>query len=188
MGLSCVLVRHPMPYGDLAVQAVQRFEALGDLDVHNVTIEEREEYEQHINNGVVVYAGVDYEAILRQAEQEADVVIWDGGNNDTPFFKPGACVHMGYWVLLGVRVYTMRAMIIAMCCSPILHTKQCFPLCTDLWLVVTDPLRAGHEERYYPGDVNFRAADIIVINKANTATPHAVQEVHAVAECVCVCV
>lgn len=89
MGLSSVLVRHPMPYGDLAKQAVQRFASYDDLDVHQVTIEEREEYEQHIARGVVVYAGVDYEAILRTAEHEADVVVWDGGNNDTPFFKPG---------------------------------------------------------------------------------------------------
>lgn len=98
MGLSCVLVRHPMPYGDLAKQAVQRFARVEDLDLHHVTIEEREEYEQHIARGVVVYAGVDYEAILRAAEQEADVVLWDGGNNDTPFFQPGA------WLPSPVRV------------------------------------------------------------------------------------
>ncbi|GAB4817812.1 hypothetical protein N2152v2_004858 [Parachlorella kessleri] len=126
-GLKCALVRHPMPYGDLAKQAVQRFERYEDLEEQKVTIEEREEYEQHIKMGTVVFAGVDYEAILRAAEKEADVVIWDGGNNDTPFYKP------------------------------------------DLWICVTDPHRAGHESSYYPGDVNFRMADVILINKANTA-------------------
>eukprot|EP00887_Chlorella_sp_A99_P005397 scaffold1.g5397.t1 len=126
-GMKCVLVRHPMPYGELAKQAVQRFEKMEDLNFHEATIEEREEYEQHMKEGTVVFAGVDYEAILRQAEQEADVVIWDGGNNDTPFYKP------------------------------------------DLWVCVADPHRAGHERHYYPGDLNFRMADAIVINKANTA-------------------
>lgn len=135
LGKSCVLVRHPMPYGDLVKQAVQRFENLGDLDLQEVTIEEREEYEQHINKGTVVYAGVDYERILRQAEAEADVVIWDGGNNDTPFYAP------------------------------------------DLWVCVADPHRAGHEEQYYPGDLNFRMADVIVINKANTAPEGGVETV-----------
>ena len=125
--LKCAVVRHPMPYGDLAEQAVQRFETFEDLTKNKVTVEEREEYEQHIKAGTLVYAGVDYEAILRAVEEEVDVIIWDGGNNDTPFYVP------------------------------------------DLWLCVTDPLRAGHELSYYPGDVNFRCADVIVINKANTA-------------------
>jgi predicted GTPase len=124
-----------MPYGDLAKQAVQRFGCYDDLDFHNVTIEEREEYESHIANDTVVYAGVDYEAILRQAEAEADVVLWDGGNNDLPFFKP------------------------------------------DLWTVVADPLRAGHELTYYPGAVNFRAADVIIVNKANTASAEQVKAI-----------
>ena len=88
MGKKVVAIRHPMPYGDLAKQAVQRFETYDDLDKHNCTIEEREEYEPHIDRGVVVYAGVDYEAILREAEKEADVIVWDGGNNDMPFYRP----------------------------------------------------------------------------------------------------
>jgi predicted GTPase len=88
MGKSVVAVRHPMPYGDLTRQVVQRFAGYADFDKHDCTIEEREEYEPHINMGAVVYAGVDYEQILRQAEAEADVIVWDGGNNDTPFFKP----------------------------------------------------------------------------------------------------
>ncbi len=113
MGLSCVLVRHPMPYGDLAQQAVQRFETMGDLDVHHVTIEEREEYEQHIKKGVVVYAGVDYEAILRAAEKElADVVIWDGGNNDSPFYKPGR-----RFSLMGRGYEMWRLCVFVMVCS-----------------------------------------------------------------------
>ncbi len=123
-----VAIRHPMPYGDLAKQAVQRFADYSDLDKHDCTIEEREEYEPHIDKGIVVYAGVDYEAILRQAEQEADVILWDGGNNDTSFYKP------------------------------------------DLYMVVVDPLRAGHEMLYHPGEVNFRMADVIVINKMDSAT------------------
>ncbi|MGC9469725.1 MAG: cyclic 2,3-diphosphoglycerate synthase [Anaerolineae bacterium] len=127
MGHKVVVVRHPMPYGDLAKQAVQRFASYADLDKHECTIEEREEYEPHLDRGVTVYAGVDYEAILRQAEQEADVVVWDGGNNDLPFYRP------------------------------------------DLWIVVTDPHRAGHEVTYHPGESNFRAADAIVINKMDTA-------------------
>ncbi|KAI8107157.1 hypothetical protein M9434_001802 [Picochlorum sp. BPE23] len=136
-GKKCVLIRHPMPYGDLAAQAVQRFGTLEDLERHHVTIEEREEYEQHIVKGTVVYAGVDYEAILRQAEQEADVVIFDGGNNDTPFYKP------------------------------------------DLWICVCDPHRAGHELQYYPGDLNLRCADVIVINKANTAPSGSIDVIKA---------
>ncbi len=127
MGKKVVAVRHPMPYGNLVEQAVQRFSSYEDLDKHNCTIEEREEYEPHIDRGVVVYAGVDYEAILRQVEQEADVVVWDGGNNDIPFFKP------------------------------------------NLWITVADPHRPGHEMTYYPGETNLRAADVIVINKVDTA-------------------
>ncbi len=126
-GKKVAAVRHPMPYGDLVKQKVQRFATLEDLDKHDCTIEEREEYEPHINNGVVVFAGVDYEAILREAEKEADVVVWDGGNNDTPFFK------------------------------------------SDLEIVVVDPHRPGHELSYYPGETNFRRADVFVINKIDTA-------------------
>jgi predicted GTPase len=118
-----VVIRHPMPYGDLAKQKVQRFATLEDLEKFECTIEEREEYEPHIKNGVVVYAGVDYAEILKQAEEEADVIIWDGGNNDMSFIKP------------------------------------------DLLFVVADALRPGHELWYYPGESNFRAADVIVINK-----------------------
>jgi predicted GTPase len=128
-GKKVVVVRHPMPYGDLNLQRVQRFASYEDLDRYDCTIEEREEYEPHLAMGTVVYAGIDYEEILRQAEQEADVVIWDGGNNDTPFFKP------------------------------------------DLHIVVTDPLRAGHELRYYPGETNLRMADVVVINKLTSARP-----------------
>jgi len=127
MGKRVVAVRHPMPYGDLVKQKVQRFATYADLDAHDCTIEEREEYEPHIDRGVVVYAGVDYEAILSQAEQEADVVLWDGGNNDLPFFRP------------------------------------------DLNIVVADPHRSGHELSYWPGSANFRMADVIVINKVDTA-------------------
>ncbi len=136
LGKKVVVVRHPMPYGDLAKQAVQRFADYDDLDRHECTIEEREEYEPHMDRGVIVYAGVDYEAILRQAEKEADVVVWDGGNNDFPFFKP------------------------------------------DLWITVADPHRPGHETRYYPGETNFRAADVIVINKMDTADYEGVQEIY----------
>ena len=136
-GKKVVAVRHPMPYGDLAKQAVQRLATYEDLAKAECTIEEREEYESHIKNGTIVYAGVDYEAILRQAEKEADVVIWDGGNNDVPFYKP------------------------------------------DLWITVADPLRPGHELSYHPGEANFRAADIIVVNKANTAKPQDVEKVIA---------
>ncbi len=136
-GLKTVVVRHPMPYGDLAEAAVQRFASYTDLDSSDLTIEEREEYEAHIKRGTVVYAGVDYEAILRQAEKEAEVIVWDGGNNDLPFFKP------------------------------------------DLWITVADALRPGHELTYYPGAVNFRAADVIVINKANSAPEGAVRSIEA---------
>ena len=134
-GLRVVAIRHPMPYGDLAAQAVQRFATREDLDRYDCTIEEREEYEPHIDRGVVVYAGVDYERILRQAEQEADVILWDGGNNDLPFYVP------------------------------------------DLHIVVADPHRPGHEVTYYPGESNFRMADVIIINKVDTAGPEGVQEI-----------
>ena len=127
MGHKVVAIRHPMPYGDLVAQRVQRLADLPDLDKYDCTIEEREEYEPHINRGVVVYAGVDYEAILREAEKEADVIVWDGGNNDLPFYKP------------------------------------------DLHIVVADPHRAGHELAYYPGESNLRAADVVVLNKVDTA-------------------
>ena len=123
LGKRAVAIRHPMPYGNLAQQAVQRFETYEDLEKHNCTIEEREEYEPHLKNGVVVYAGADYAAILAQAEQEADVIVWDGGNNDTPFYKP------------------------------------------DLWIVVADPYRPGHELEYFPGTENFTRADMVLINK-----------------------
>jgi len=141
LGLKVVAVRHPMPYGDLAKQAVQRFATYADLDKHQCTIEEREEYEPHLDRGIVVYAGVDYEAILRQAEQEADVVVWDGGNNDLPFYRP------------------------------------------DLWLTMVDPLRAGHEVAYYPGESNFRAADVLVINKMATADYAGVREIYGNISC-----
>jgi predicted GTPase len=128
LGLTSVVVRHPMPYGDLAAQRVQRFATYEDLARHHTTIEEREEYEPHLEAGRVVYAGVDYEAILREAEQEADVVLWDGGNNDLPFFLP------------------------------------------DLYIVVADPLRPGHETRFHPGETNLRMADVVVVNKIDSAT------------------
>ncbi len=134
-GLRVVVVRHPMPYGDLVKQRVQRFATYADLDRHDTTIEEREEYEPHLDAGRVLYAGVDYEAILREAEKEADVVIWDGGNNDFPFYKP------------------------------------------DLFVVVADPLRPGHEMRYHPGEANIRMADVVVINKVDSATPDQVAQV-----------
>src|SRR5262245_58308339 len=136
-GLRVVAVRHPMPYGDLEAQRVQRFATLADLDKYHCTIEEREEYEPHIAAGIVVYAGVDYEAILRQAEGEADVIVWDGGNNDLPFYRP------------------------------------------TLEIVVADPHRPGHELSYYPGEVNFRRAHVIVINKVSTARPQDVETVRA---------
>lgn len=127
LGKKAVAIRHPMPYGDLAKQAVQRFATYEDLERHGCTIEEREEYEPHINNGAIVYAGVDYAEILAEAEEEADVIVWDGGNNDTPFYKP------------------------------------------DLWIVVADPHRAGHELEYFPGTVNFERADLILIGKIGHA-------------------
>jgi predicted GTPase len=134
-GWHPVVIRHPMPYGDLAEQRAQRFGTLADLDRHKCTIEEREEYEPHIIEGTPVYAGVDYETILRQAEQEADVILWDGGNNDTSFYRP------------------------------------------DLAIVVLDPHRAGHELGYYPGEVNFRSADVLIINKVDTADPDGIKTV-----------
>ena len=129
LGHKVVVVRHPMPYGDLTKQVVQRFASFDDLDKYDCTIEEREEYEPHIRRGNVVYAGVDYEKILRAAEREADVIVWDGGNNDFPFFKP------------------------------------------DLAVVVADPHRPGHELTYFPGFVNLLMADVVVINKVDTADP-----------------
>jgi predicted GTPase len=134
-GRKPVVIRHPMPYGDLAAQAVQRFAVMEDLDLQQCTIEEREEYEPHIAQGTVVYAGVDYEKILRRAEKEADVILWDGGNNDTPFYA------------------------------------------SDLEIVVVDPHRAGHELAYFPGEVNLRRADAIVINKVDTADPRDLETV-----------
>jgi predicted GTPase len=134
-GFNVVIVRHPMPYGDLLTQIWQRFASYEDLEQHDCTIEEREEYEPHINNGIVVYAGVDYERILREAEKEADIIVWDGGNNDLPFYK------------------------------------------SDLHIVVTDPHRAGHELSYHPGETNLRMADVVVINKVDTADPQNVENV-----------
>lgn len=135
LGYKVAVIRHPMPYGDLRKQVVQRFATYEDLDKYECTIEEREEYEPHIDYGHVVYAGVDYEKILREAEKEADIILWDGGNNDFPFYEP------------------------------------------DLWIVVADPHRPGHELKYHPGETNFRAADVIIINKVETAYPENVQKV-----------
>jgi len=135
MGYQVAAIRHPMPYGDLVKQAVQRFADYADLDKHDCTIEEREEYEPHIDNGIIVYAGVDYERILRLAEQEVDIILWDGGNNDFPFYV------------------------------------------SDLEIVVADPHRPGHESSYHPGEVNARTADVLVINKVDTADPEAVIQV-----------
>jgi predicted GTPase len=134
-GKRVAVVRHPMPYGDLAAQRVQRFETEEDLARHQVTIEEREEYEPHLASGSVVFAGVDYEAILREAEKEADVILWDGGNNDFAFFRP------------------------------------------DVYLTLVDPHRAGHELSYYPGEINVRLADAIIVNKIDTADGESVFEV-----------
>ena len=126
-GYKIAVIRHPMPYGDLREQIWQRYENYTDLDRYNCTIEEREEYEPHIDRGNVLYAGVDYQEILKRAEEEADIILWDGGNNDLPFYKP------------------------------------------DLHIVVTDPHRAGHEMTYYPGEANLRMADVVVMNKIDTA-------------------
>ncbi|HXH09075.1 MAG TPA: cyclic 2,3-diphosphoglycerate synthase [Alphaproteobacteria bacterium] len=127
LGRRVVAIRHPMPYGDLTAQRVQRFATLDDLAKHKCTIEEMEEYEPHLASGTVVYAGVDYEAIIRLAEREADIVVWDGGNNDLPFYRP------------------------------------------DLLITLTDPHRPGHELSYYPGATNVRLADVVVINKVESA-------------------
>jgi len=137
MGKKVASIRHPMPYGNLNEQKVQRFAKLSDLEKNKCTIEEMEEYEPHINMGSIIYAGVDYEAILREAEKEADVIVWDGGNNDTSFYKP------------------------------------------DLSIVVVDPHRVGHETRYYPGEANLNMADIIVINKIDTANLKDINELRA---------
>jgi len=134
-GLRVALVRHPMPYGDLEAMRVQRFATVEEIDASHPTVEEREEYEEPVRLGMVMYAGVDYEAILREAEEEADVIVWDGGNNDLPFYLP------------------------------------------DLLIVVADPLRPGHELRYHPGETNLRMADVVVINKVDTASANDVETV-----------
>lgn len=134
-GKRVVAIRHPMPYGDLNEEVVERFADYKDLEKNKCTIEEREEYEPWIERGIIIYAGVDYEKILREAEKEADVIIWDGGNNDLPFYKP------------------------------------------DLHIVVADPHRAGHERLYHPGEANFRMADVIVINKMDSAPKEGVEKV-----------
>ena len=134
-GKKVVAIRHPMPYGDLVRQKVQRFAAYEDLDTHECTIEEREEYEPHLDMGNIVYAGVDYGEIMKQAEKECDIILWDGGNNDTPFFEP------------------------------------------DILIVVVDPLRPGHELTYYPGETNLRMANVVIINKMDTAAPEDVDVV-----------
>ena len=135
LGKKVVAVRHPMPYGDLRNQILQRFENYDDLDKYQCTIEEREEYEPYIDHGLVIYSGIDYEKIVRAAEKEADVLVWDGGNNDLPFIRP------------------------------------------DLHITVVDPLRAGHERRYYPGEVNFLDADVLVLNKYLEASHEQLQTV-----------
>ncbi len=141
-GKRVVAIRHPMPYGDLVKQRVQRYRSLDDLKTHRCTVEEMEEYEPHIVNGTIIYAGVDYEAILRQAEEEADVIVWDGGNNDMSFYKP------------------------------------------DLTIAVADPHRPGHELSYYPGATNILLADVVVLNKVETASRENIdtvrKNVHAV--------
>jgi predicted GTPase len=136
-GRRIAVIRHPMPYGDLRKQVVQRFAGLDDLDRHDCTIEEREEYEHHIESGNVVFAGVDYGQILAEAEKEADIVLWDGGNNDLPFYKP------------------------------------------DLWITIADPHRPGHEIRYYPGEINVYKADIVIVNKVDTARTEDIETVIA---------
>ena len=138
-GKKVVAIRHPMPYGDLREQICQRYATYEDMDKYKCTIEEREEYEPHIDRGVILYAGVDYEKILREAEKEADIILWDGGNNDVSFYK------------------------------------------SDLHIVVADPHRAGHEKCYHPGETNMRMADVVVINKVDTAYP---DDVFAVRESV----
>ena len=133
-GKKVAAIRHPMPYGDLVAQKVQRFASIADLKKHKCTIEEMEEYEPHINTGTIIYAGVDYEAILREAEKEADVILWDGGNNDMSFYQ------------------------------------------TDLLITIVDPHRPGHETSYYPGETNLRLADVVLINKIDTADSFDVTE------------
>ncbi len=135
MGKNVSIIRHPMPYGDLARQKVQKFTTLEDMKEAHCTIEEMEEYEPHIDMGNTVFAGVDYEAILREAEKEVDVVVWDGGNNDFSFYV------------------------------------------SDLYIVVVDPHRPGHEIKYYPGEVNLLMADILVINKVDTASAENIEKV-----------
>ena len=136
-GLKVAVIRHPMPYGDLVKQKVQKFESYDDLDRHDCTIEEREEYEPHIDRGNIVYAGVDYAAILQEAEKDADVIVWDGGNNDLPFYE------------------------------------------SDLHLVLVDPHRASHGEQYHPGETNLRAADVVLINKIDSASMEDLNQVRA---------
>jgi predicted GTPase len=136
-GLRVALIRHPMPYGDLEAMRVQRFATLADIDASNPTVEEREEYEAPVEMGMVMYAGVDYEGILRAAEQEADVIVWDGGNNDFPFVRP------------------------------------------DVMITVVDPLRPGHESTYHPGETTLRIADVVVVNKVDSADPDDVEAVVA---------
>ena len=136
-GISVAVIRHPMPYGDLTKQKVQRFATIEDLKKHDCTIEEMEEYEPHIDRGSVVFAGIDYKAILNKAEKEADIILWDGGNNDMPFYKP------------------------------------------DLFLVIVDPHRPGHELLFYPGESNLLMADVVVINKMDTAEPENIATVKA---------
>ena len=136
-GVSVAVIRHPMPYGDLTKQKVQRFATIEDLKKHDCTIEEMEEYEPHIDRGSVVFAGIDYKAILNKAEKEADIILWDGGNNDMPFYKP------------------------------------------DLFLVIVDPHRPGHELLFYPGESNLLMADVVVINKMDTAEPENIATVKA---------
>ncbi|MDY7107949.1 MAG: cyclic 2,3-diphosphoglycerate synthase, partial [Planctomycetota bacterium] len=137
MGKKVAAIRHPMPYGDLDAQRCQRFATLEDMDRHECTIEEREEYEPHIVAGNLVFAGVDYEMILREAEKEVDVILWDGGNNDTPFFRP------------------------------------------DLYITIVDPHRPGHEVGYYPGETNLRLADLVIVNKVDTAEAKNIERVEA---------
>jgi len=127
MGYRIAVIRHPMPYGDLGEQIWQRYENYSDLDRYHCTIEEREEYEPHLDRGNILYAGVDYQEILNKAEEDVDIIVWDGGNNDFPFYRP------------------------------------------DLHIVVTDPHRAGHEMTYYPGEANLRMADVVIMNKIDTA-------------------
>jgi predicted GTPase len=134
-GLRVVAIRHPMPYGDLEAQSVQRFGSIEDLKKHDCTIEEMEEYEPHIDAGGIIYAGVDYTRIVREAEKEADIIVWDGGNNDLPFYR------------------------------------------SDCEIVITDPHRPGDETRYYPGEINLRRADIVIVGKSDTARPESIKAV-----------